>query len=216
MATTADASFLRAIIAEPDDDALRLIFADWLEEHGGQPERAEFIRLGIELANWPCDCDSEEERVYHDECRCGERSTLQRRLGTIHRQHARFWALPVASILYPDTKLLDEGTYSYHGNASGGHSHAQGAAYWDFHRGFVEELTLPSSLWLAHAERLVEAAPIRTVRLTTMPPTEEVWENRGLYHCLAGHPETTREERAFKMADALAVVWPGISFLLPS
>lgn len=40
--------FLRAIAANPGDDAPRLAFADWLTEHD-QPERAEFIRLQIEL-----------------------------------------------------------------------------------------------------------------------------------------------------------------------
>jgi uncharacterized protein (TIGR02996 family) len=42
------AGFLQAIRAEPDDDAHRLVFADWLEDHG-DAERAEFIRLQIEL-----------------------------------------------------------------------------------------------------------------------------------------------------------------------
>jgi uncharacterized protein (TIGR02996 family) len=41
--------FLAAIRAAPDDDAPRLIYADWLDEHG-QPERAEFIRVQCELA----------------------------------------------------------------------------------------------------------------------------------------------------------------------
>ena len=36
-------AFVRAIAEHPDDDAPRLVYADWLEEHG-QPERAEFIR----------------------------------------------------------------------------------------------------------------------------------------------------------------------------
>jgi uncharacterized protein (TIGR02996 family) len=43
------AALLAAIRAAPDDDAPRLVYADWLDEHG-QPERAEFIRLQIELA----------------------------------------------------------------------------------------------------------------------------------------------------------------------
>lgn len=43
------AALLAAIRAAPDDDAPRLIYADWLEEHG-QPERAEFIRVQCELA----------------------------------------------------------------------------------------------------------------------------------------------------------------------
>jgi uncharacterized protein (TIGR02996 family) len=39
----------RAVVESPADDAPRLVFADWLEEHG-EPERAEFIRVQIELA----------------------------------------------------------------------------------------------------------------------------------------------------------------------
>jgi uncharacterized protein (TIGR02996 family) len=42
-------AFLRAIRENPADDTARLVFADWLQEHG-EPERAEFIRLQIELA----------------------------------------------------------------------------------------------------------------------------------------------------------------------
>lgn len=41
-------SFLRAIRANPDDDTLRLVFADWLDERD-DPARAEFIRVQIEL-----------------------------------------------------------------------------------------------------------------------------------------------------------------------
>jgi uncharacterized protein (TIGR02996 family) len=36
-------------VESPDDDALRLVFADWLEEHG-EGQRAEFIRLQCEIA----------------------------------------------------------------------------------------------------------------------------------------------------------------------
>jgi uncharacterized protein (TIGR02996 family) len=51
--TQSDA-FLAAIADRPDDDLPRLVFADWLDEHG-QPERAEFIRVQIELAKHPAD-----------------------------------------------------------------------------------------------------------------------------------------------------------------
>jgi uncharacterized protein (TIGR02996 family) len=43
-------ALLQALLDAPDDDAPRLVYADWLEEHG-EPERAEFIRVQIELAN---------------------------------------------------------------------------------------------------------------------------------------------------------------------
>jgi uncharacterized protein (TIGR02996 family) len=42
-------AFLQAIKKTPDNDGLRLIFADWLEENG-QPERAELIRLQMKIA----------------------------------------------------------------------------------------------------------------------------------------------------------------------
>ena len=40
---TNEANFLAAIRENPDDDAVRLIFADWLEDQG-DTDRAEFIR----------------------------------------------------------------------------------------------------------------------------------------------------------------------------
>ena len=42
-------AFLNAIIDRPDDDLLRLVFADYLEENG-DADRAEFIRLQVEHA----------------------------------------------------------------------------------------------------------------------------------------------------------------------
>ena len=49
--TTREA-LLAAVIAAPDDDLPRLVYADHLEENG-EHERAEFIRAQIELAKWP-------------------------------------------------------------------------------------------------------------------------------------------------------------------
>jgi uncharacterized protein (TIGR02996 family) len=42
-----DDGFIRAILEAPEDDGPRLVYADWLDEHG-QPERAEFIRIECE------------------------------------------------------------------------------------------------------------------------------------------------------------------------
>jgi uncharacterized protein (TIGR02996 family) len=48
-----DDDFIQTIIANPDDDAPRLIYADWLEEQGDP--RGEFIRIQCELAKMPED-----------------------------------------------------------------------------------------------------------------------------------------------------------------
>jgi uncharacterized protein (TIGR02996 family) len=42
-------ALLAAIVAEPEDDVPRLVFADWCDEHG-DPARAEFIRVQCRLA----------------------------------------------------------------------------------------------------------------------------------------------------------------------
>ncbi len=47
-----DNPFLETILANPDDDTPRLVYADWLEEHG-ETERAEFLRLECQLARLP-------------------------------------------------------------------------------------------------------------------------------------------------------------------
>jgi uncharacterized protein (TIGR02996 family) len=41
-----DFPFLRAVFNQPDDDVLRLVYADWLDEH--DDPRAEFLRLDVE------------------------------------------------------------------------------------------------------------------------------------------------------------------------
>jgi uncharacterized protein (TIGR02996 family) len=46
-----EAAFLKAIRESPQDDGLRLAFADWLEEHGDP--WAEFIRVQIQLTVTP-------------------------------------------------------------------------------------------------------------------------------------------------------------------
>src|SRR4051812_42577131 len=44
-----DAAFLAEVLAAPEDDAPRLVYADWLEEQG-RAERGELIRVQCELA----------------------------------------------------------------------------------------------------------------------------------------------------------------------
>jgi uncharacterized protein (TIGR02996 family) len=50
-------AFLQDICEHPEDDGPRLIYADWLDDHGDS-DRAEFIRTQVELAR----LDEEDER----------------------------------------------------------------------------------------------------------------------------------------------------------
>src|SRR4051812_38958308 len=51
-------AFIAAIRETPAEDAVRLVFADWLEDHG-EPERAELVRVQCELER----CDPASDRA---------------------------------------------------------------------------------------------------------------------------------------------------------
>jgi len=42
--TDVESAFIESIRAAPEDDIPRLVFADWLDEHG-QGERADFLMI---------------------------------------------------------------------------------------------------------------------------------------------------------------------------
>lgn len=54
--------FLRAICADPEDDTVRLVYADWLDENG-DPDRAEFIRLQVAVPERPQEYDARYARA---------------------------------------------------------------------------------------------------------------------------------------------------------
>jgi uncharacterized protein (TIGR02996 family) len=81
---TDDQGLFQAILDNPDDDSLRLIYADYLDEHG-EPQRADFIRVQIELAHLPA-----------NDPRWGGLETKERALLT---EHDRTWVKPMRQLL---------------------------------------------------------------------------------------------------------------------
>jgi uncharacterized protein (TIGR02996 family) len=69
-------ALLQAVLAAPEDDTPRLVYADWLEEHGDDA-RAEFIRVQIERA-----------RLREDDPRA---AALQARENALLRAHRESW-----------------------------------------------------------------------------------------------------------------------------
>src|SRR5690242_12658735 len=79
-------ALLSAIWAHPHEDTPRLVYADWLQEHG-QPERAEFIRVQIELARlgeW-----DESPR----------KTELEKREEVLWKKHAKAWKAGLPKLL---------------------------------------------------------------------------------------------------------------------
>jgi uncharacterized protein (TIGR02996 family) len=75
------------------DDAVRLVLADWLEEHGDEADRAraEFIRLECQIArlNW----DDEDRKVLAVRVKELEQRYAQTWLGPLHGRGWRCWFL---------------------------------------------------------------------------------------------------------------------------
>ena len=65
-------AFLRTICENPEDDATRLVYADWLQENGDE-DRAEFIRLQIAYQNQPAEFDPTYARMDELRKRHGQR-----------------------------------------------------------------------------------------------------------------------------------------------
>src|SRR5262249_19209231 len=90
-------ALLTACKESPDEDSLRLILADWLEEHG-EPDRAEFIRLQVQNTPPPlADLDWEENDP--------DRVIRAARLDELWWQHGHRWLGPLLQV-YPGCRFV--------------------------------------------------------------------------------------------------------------
>lgn len=80
---TREAQFIEAILANPDDESLRLVYADWLEERGDP--RGEFIRVQCALAKLP-ECDEREPQ-------------LKAREEALLKEHRGLWTAPLEKLV---------------------------------------------------------------------------------------------------------------------
>lgn len=205
-------AFLAEIRERPDDDFPRLQFADWLEENG-EPERAEFIRVQCELAKRiRVDLPAREPRLQpladvaadvladHADPEGAALRAREREL----LADAAFWVvdLPVAG-------MPANGTI--------------------WRRGFIEGIACPAEHWLARADDIVRATPLREVTLTTWPELEWCGDafkgDSGLK--LAGrsasvllgwaHQDGSPNSQWTRryVPELLAAEWPRIKFTLP-
>lgn len=220
---TADRPFLEAIKAAPDDDAPRLVFADFLDEHG-EPARAELIRVQCRQVVRP------SREAYLRLCR--------------HALRAHFYFNGTTSCNYRDltaTKWLAGTPGGWRVDRSRG---PDGRSVGQvpmilYRRGFGDQVRMPAADWLAHADALTAAHPVREVRGTGDLRSWQFWQSmdrkvsgafyRGpcpnwqeleeLTHKLQnrtgtdGRPVYVSDQ---ELAEAiLSFRWPGIKFHLP-
>ncbi len=162
-------AFLDAIVSAPDDDFPRLQYADWLEERG-DADRAEFIRLQLARdAQRPKECLVGECRHGCPEEWCEIASRAWRREHELLGQYQGSWTTQMLNAIptLHRSPLLQVAAR----DATRVGKWPSDDAMFRFRRGFVEQVTLFTTDWLAHGPSLVRAAPIREVRLSDKEPS---------------------------------------------
>ncbi len=136
-------ALLQEIIDNPDADLPRLVYADWLEEFGGETERAEFIRIQCELMLPKNITKAGNPRLRKNRAaRKRERELLLR--------HCDEWS----SI----------GLNFYMAFASNPHRPIHNGVF--FRRGFIEVVSCVMNDWIEHGPKLVRDHPIKFVKIT--------------------------------------------------
>ncbi len=136
-------ALLKAIIMNPKEDSLRLIYADWLQEHG-EEDRAEFIRIQVQLANTNpavlemvagCPNHTWEAKEYYitKELRRRERELLEKKRSQwVPELHDACW-------MVNSLKVVGHGS----------------VIVCDFNRGFISYIQCSAEDFLRHADQLV-------------------------------------------------------------
>lgn len=178
-------ALIQTIIADPENDTPRMVYADLMEETG-QWERAEFIRVQIELANRPkinrqrfeckiCSNVPDEEGLLEHGRGCYTQSedgggsefieeaidekaeALRRRERELLSEHNR---------LYPTA--TNQFIWAMPANAAATPSPLYSDS-WECHRGFVEIISCSWADFAVHAGLILTATPLREVTLTSPP-----------------------------------------------
>src|SRR5262245_39653992 len=136
---THEEAFLADILETPDDDAPRLIFADWLEENG-DPDRAEFIRVQVAAAR---DADPRGKGYLA-------------RAGTLLERNWDRWVVPLHRLV---------GSERYERWLTMILSVARTTAAGRFERGFVSTLSMATARFLEHAEAIHRLQPVTDLSL---------------------------------------------------
>ncbi len=157
-------SFLDEIIAHPKDDSYRLIYADWLEEHG-QEGRAEFIRVQCKLAKTPIrGVKSILQEI--SALRCRERFLLNKERVPVLGRRSK----------------LRKGHWTSQAYRWMPYSILANTEWCTFRRGFVESVEVSLSDWLSYGPAMCKEAPLRRVKIADIVSMGLIKEIDGLFY----------------------------------
>lgn len=140
-----ETALLEAVLREPDADAPRHAYADWIQSQGGSVNiaRADLIRVQIDLEK-----SVEDDRAWPE---------LARRERDLISQWRTTWEKPLRDLLKPSlfrpARWLRARLFGKGGT-------------WRFHRGFIEEIDSSATSFLEEDSLLFGRTPIRRVVLS--------------------------------------------------
>jgi uncharacterized protein (TIGR02996 family) len=146
--TDDELAFIRAATAEPDDDTIRLVYADWLDEQGGEvrASHAAFVRLQV--------------RRSRTDLFDPERADLVEQEAASLRKHKRDWNGRVH-------RHLTRCGFADRVDARRGLIRG-----WDYHRGMIARVTVTAPALTAHAGSVFALGPLAHLRLVAWWGTE--------------------------------------------
>ena len=159
-------AFLASIRAAPEDDAPRLVYADWLDERG-EPLLAEFIRLQIALARTTCSprCNLHAAGVRSSPCIC-PRGPLRDRESEVaseldlEKLSAEAITVPCGYHVGGRSAFLKSSGLINLDLGVGGRT----IVGWEWRRGFIDEITCTSEDFEQYAH-IFFRQPITSVKL---------------------------------------------------
>lgn len=231
------------VLAEPDEDAHRLAFAAACEA-AGDVERAEFVRVQVELARLESQPCSVESGDWVGPLVSGGRETtawpnspparccmplgrfgggLCRKCASIQRlddRERKLWAAGQAGVFLAESEPMR----AVHLSAV--REDLLVSAVGKPVRGLIGQVTGPAEAWVSQADEILHKHPVRKVRLTTEPEWgHQRGDGAGVVYWLEGEGEphlfyAAEVEAARRHPDEqiisilLRLRWPGVEFEL--
>lgn len=204
-------AMLTAIIADPQDMAARMAYADLLAD-GCEEEQARsgFIQTQMAMADIaseecvPCKDRRKGVNVTHSRCSCSYRFNALRHTerGWLD-QWGRKWM------------------YDVHNSLCSPYSTGTDKIAAFFRRGFVEGVQVAWHSWIRHGDGIRSMTPLMQVRLTSPPAMWEVEQGDGMLYCFRGSGKhiftynKSHTERLKVIDSLLKAEWPSVTFILP-
>lgn len=146
-------AILQDIIANPEDDGLRLIYADWLEDNGDGMDSllAEFIRIQCRIAQMEIESGHPKTTPLAWSCKCDVCVAAV----PIRKREAEL--LPLISsytpYIVPDPSIV--------------------LVDWAFRRGFIHAISCEVEVWLNHGKTLCNYHPLNKVDIAYVSPMDD-------------------------------------------